>query len=178
MNTFTRQQYSLYAPRKKAKNKRTESNHKVKIKRKKVNKKRKKRQIDNSEKSATNRKLLSLIFLAIFSLYVHFFFALCSPFLRCFCFLLCFCFCFAFSFAFVLFLFLFFALFLQKKLFDGWSCMAAIAQHNSIVCEVRLLLFGWQDIYDSVVTLAQENEVANKAEWRAVLRPGLSGYFL
>ncbi|CAK9105749.1 unnamed protein product, partial [Durusdinium trenchii] len=27
-----------------------------------------------------------------------------------------------------------------------------------------------KDIYDSVVTLAQENEVANKAEWRAVLR--------
>ena len=29
---------------------------------------------------------------------------------------------------------------------------------------------SWEDIYDSVVTLAQENEVANKAEWRAVLR--------
>lgn len=27
-----------------------------------------------------------------------------------------------------------------------------------------------KDVYDSVVTLAQENEVANKAEWRAVLR--------
>ena len=39
MNTFTRQQYSLYAPRKKAKNKRTESNHKVKKSEQKAKKK-------------------------------------------------------------------------------------------------------------------------------------------
>ena len=39
------------------------------------------------------------------------------------------CAAFAFSFAFVL---LFFpALFSQKNIFDGWSCMAAIAEHNS-----------------------------------------------
>lgn len=34
---------------------------------------------------------------------------------------------------------------------------------------------SWEDIYDSVVTLAQENEVANKAEWRAVLRSLAAG---
>ena len=40
-------------------------------------------------------------------------------------------------------------------------------------CSIHWFLFnivGCQDVYDSVVTLAQENEVANKAEWRAVLR--------
>ena len=47
----------------------------------------------------------------------------------CFCFLLCFCYCFAFSFAFVLLLFL---AYFSQKIFDGWSCMAAIAQHKLV----------------------------------------------
>ena len=71
---------------------------------------------------------------AFFSLYFRFlFFAFFSLFvLLCFCFLLCFCMFICFYFAF------FCTFFSQKKLFDGWPCMAAIAQHNIRVGSVPL----------------------------------------
>ena len=76
----------------------------------------------NSEKQATHTHThaSSNFFHSIFSLYFHFLFALFSLlFLLLFCIFVCFWFAFAH--------------FISHKLFDGWSCMAAIAQHNYIL---------------------------------------------
>ena len=75
-------------------------------------------------KNVKNRQIRTATSFCFFAYY-------CVLFLLCYLllFFIVFVFCFVFA---LLLLFCFFSTFLSKKLFDGWPCMAAIAQHNSI----------------------------------------------
>ena len=153
MKTFTRQQYSLYAPRKKAKKRRNNCKQ-MNIKRnKKANKKRKQKQ---------TRKLHFVAFVLFFFCFV---FTFCLLYFRCYCFVFafCFCFCYACSFDFVL---LFFRFVHTTNIFDGWSYMAAIAQHNSRISYkkhmIKLVIVGFRETIMSIFSTILSTSPLNR----------------
>ena len=97
-------------------------------------------------------RFIFVFFLFFFVFFFLFYFCFVSfRFLFCFVFVFCFVFAlfFAFSVAFILFLFTFFS---QTTLFDGWPCMAAIAQHNSRKFHVRACVRTKPSGYKRILT--------------------------
>ena len=94
-------------------------------------------------KSEKNRQLPTATLFCCFVCFLPIV-ALCFRFVICFCFALFgFCFVFAWFLHFHVLLFCF-SVFSQNKLFDGWPCMAAIAQHSNIISEKWLCFIHWK----------------------------------
>ena len=94
-------------------------------------------------KSEKHRQLPTATLFCCFVCFLLFFAYYCALFSLCYLLLFGFCFVFAWFLHFHVLLFCF-SVFSQNKLFDGWPCMAAIAQHSNIISEKWLCFIHWK----------------------------------